>query len=276
MIATTNETHLFNKYLSSAFDSWDLFDGRTVGLSQLMSKSDFMAWLHQLPDSYLERVARQKQGARIVVEKTPGHGGRAAEILRFYPESYFIHVIRDPRAVVTSMRAASTSWGAAWAPRRVKDACRLWIDRVAQALTIPALTTRYREVTYERLHAEGADELLRLFEWMGEPIERDEAERYVSAASFDKMRPNAATPLKAKKVNKQFFRRGEVDSWRTELSPTEIAIVERLTRKQMTKLGYEPISARSARLAAESRLQVYRGANKFAKAVRAVADRVKP
>ena len=77
-------------------------------------------------------------------------------------------------------------------------------------------------------------------------------------------------------VDKQFYRRGEVDFWRRELSGSDIAIIERLTRKQMAALGYEPVAGRRDRMIAEARLRAYRAANKLAKAVRAGADRIKP
>ena len=114
---------------------------------------------------------------------------------------------------------------------------------------------------------------MRLFAWLGEPVSREEAESYVAASAFDKVRPTVSAP---EEVDAQFFRRGEVDSWRRELSGSDIAIIERLTRKQMAELGYEPVAGRRDRMIAEARLQAYRAANKVAKAVRAGVDRIKP
>ena len=135
------------------------------------------------------------------------------------------------------------------------------------------MTERYCEVRYEELHADGPGEIMRLFGWLDEPVSREEAEAYVSACAFEKMRPPVAS---TKKADKAFYRRGEIDSWRRELSGSDIAIIERLTRKQMAELGYEPVAGRRDRMIAEARLQAYRAANKFAKAVRAGADRIKP
>ena len=181
--------------------------------------------------------------------------------------------MRDPRAAATSLLASSRSWAAGWAPGRLKDACTYWEDRVRVARSIPSLTERYTEVKYEDLHADGVGEIMRLFAWLGEPVERAEAEAYVAASAFDKVRPKAAS---AADVDAQFFRRGEVDSWRRELSGSDIAIIERLTRKQMAALGYEPVAGRRDRAIAAARLGAYVGANKLAKAMRAGADRIKP
>jgi hypothetical protein len=107
---------------------------------------------------------------------------------------------------------------------------------------------------------------------LGEPIGREEAESYVAASTFEKVR----TAVAEDEANAKFYRRGEVDSWRRELRGSDIAIIERLTRKQMAELGYEPVAGRRDRMIAEARLQAYRAANKVAKAMRAGADRIKP
>jgi hypothetical protein len=278
-VATAQETHLFSQYLRSLFTSWRTFskDNRRTGLSALISEQMFLKWVGGFADCCLGEVCAKRPNAKIVVEKTPDHGSRTADILKIYPHCYFIHVIRDPRGVVGSLRAASAGWGERWAPGRIHDACVMWEDRLVQAQSASQQTSRYCEVLYERLHDDGPGEIMRLFDWFGEPIGPADAEEYFEACAIKNLRSGAANaPWDLKAEPEAFFRRGEVDSWRRELSATEIAIVERLTKKQMAKLGYEPVSGRRARLAAKTRLRAYRYADRFAKAVRAGADRIKP
>ncbi|MBL8660787.1 MAG: sulfotransferase [Rhodospirillales bacterium] len=275
-VSTTTETHIFSGYLRSASENWSRLKERPIGLSSVFSDDEFFAWYGDLPRFWLRKLGEQTPDARVFLEKTPRHSAFGAQILRVFPKSYFIHIIRDPRSVAASLRAASQSWAKAWAPGAMIDASMMWENHVVQARSIASLTDRYSEINYERLHADGATETMGLFEWLGEPIGRAEAETYVAAAAFDKMRPKATALRKRRRVDKQFYRRGEVDSWRRELSATEIAIVERLTRKQMAQLGYEPIAARPARIAAAARLGAYGAADKLAKAVRAGADWIKP
>jgi hypothetical protein len=271
-VATGAETHLFSSYLRSLQDTWDRHKGTYVGLSHLITEEELVDWIRNFAELCLGRIANARPGARIVVEKTPKHGEYAADILRLFPEAFFIHIIRDPRAVVPSLRAAFQSWGTGWAPDRLADASRKWRADVENARRAASLTKRYTEVRYERLHADGAGELVRLFAWMGEPVGREEAGAYVAASAFDKVR----TTVAEEDVDKQFFRRGEVDSWRRELSGPDIAIIERLTRKQMAELGYEPVAGRRHQTIAVARLGAYVAANKLAKAMRAGADRIKP
>jgi hypothetical protein len=46
---------------------------------------------------------KKKYGGKIVSEKTPGNVIVFSELLELFPESRFIHVVRDPRAIVASM-----------------------------------------------------------------------------------------------------------------------------------------------------------------------------
>lgn len=271
--ATAPETHLFSTYLRPLPEAWRKHQGTWIGLSHLISEDELVEWMRSFAGLCLGRLAASRPDASILIEKTPKHGERAADILRLFPEAFFVHVIRDPRAVVASLRAASRSWGATWAPGRVRDASRKWRKEVTNAREIPSLTERYTEVRYEDLHSDGPGEIMRLFSWMDEPVGREEAEAYATASAFEKASPAVRS---AKEVDKRFLRRGEVDSWRRELSGSDIAIIESLTRKQMAELRYEPVAGRRDRMIAGARLQRYRLANKFAKAVRAGADRMKP
>ncbi len=95
-VATGPETHLFSSYLRSAAESWRHFDGSKVGLAHLISEEEMLAWMRDFADMCLGRIAEKRPNARIVLEKTPNHGGRGAEILQLFPDCYFIHIIRDP------------------------------------------------------------------------------------------------------------------------------------------------------------------------------------
>lgn len=271
-VATGPETHLFSSYLRSLEDTWHRRKGTYVGLSHLITEDELAGWTRSFAELCLGRIADARAGARIVVEKTPKHGEYGAAILRLFPEAFFIHIIRDPRAVVPSMRAASRSWGSSWTSGRLADGSRKWRRDVMNARRAASLTERYTEVRYESLHADRAAEIVRLFAWMGEPVSREEAEAYVAACAFNKVR----TTVAEEDVDKQFYRRGEVDSWRRELSGPDIAIIERLTRKHMAALGYQPVAGRRDQAIAVARLGAYVAANKLAKAVRAGADRIKP
>ena len=151
----------------------------------------------------------------------------------------------------------------------------MWKSHVDQAQRIADLTTRYCEVIYERLHEDGVGEILRVFEWLGEPITHDVAASYVAACAFDKVRPDTAA-LSKKKADKRFFRQGKPDGWRGELTPTEIAAVEHLAGKPMRFFGYEPVARRRERAVALVRLRASGVARLLEGASKWVADGLAP
>lgn len=279
-VTTAQETHLFSLYLRSMFESWDKMkkDNRGTGLSGLVSEDEYLRWIERFCEYCLYRMVKSgSDGVSVLLEKTPAHGTYAGDILRIFPGAYFIHVIRDPRAVVSSLRAASRTWGGRWAPENVFDACAMWKTRVNNARAIRDLTDRYHEVSYEQLHADAPGRLMEISAWLGVDIDRVSAKEYVNACAIDKLQSGCATaPWDLKDEPKSFYRYGKPDSWRTDLSPSDIALVERLTRKQMAELGYEPVSGRRARIAASSRLRVYKSAVRLEKVAHGLTERMKP
>lgn len=274
----SNETHLFNHYVQPSFQAWDALEGHITGIRHLIPENEFHGWVNDLVRRCLQRIADTNPEAPLILEKTPNHSDCGDAIIRCLPHSYFIHIIRDPRACVASLRAASGSWGSAWAPRRLKDGCSMWKRRVARAQSIATLTSRYREVQYESLHADTPGKLLSLFDWLETPISRQQAEAFAAGCSLDTLRTeatrdsefvNAADPS-------EFYRRGEIDSWRQELPNAEIALVEHLTRKQMAELGYEPVAGRRDRVIAKARLRAYRASVRVEAAAHGLSERMKP
>ncbi len=61
-----------------------------------------------------------------------------------------------------------------------------------------------------------------------------------------------------------------------ELPASDIAIVERLTKKQMARLGYEPVSGRRARLVAKARLRAYKAGTRLEAAAHGLTEWLKP
>ncbi|NEP82822.1 MAG: sulfotransferase [Okeania sp. SIO3B3] len=67
----------------------------------------------------LEKFAELKKTS-IVGEKTPEHLRYIEMIYKFFPSALFIHIVRDPRAVVNSWQKVS------WSSGNVIDDTRVW------------------------------------------------------------------------------------------------------------------------------------------------------
>lgn len=186
-----------------------------------------------------------KHGVNRVGEKSPHHVRYLHLLSQRFPKARFIHMVRDPRAVALSFANVASSFGR----RYVADACRQWRVAIQAHLRhADALgADRYRVVRYEDLVV-APERVIRdvcafldldFSQAMLDFHERDEAGFHQRQASH---MANTRKPLFTSSLEK----------WRSELSPSQIGIVEHLLRREMATMGYAPsgIGARHAALAA--------------------------
>ena len=245
-VATVNETHLFSLYLVSQFESWERLRGREIGLRHLMTEAEFIALIRHFADCVISRIIATKPNAVIVLEKTPHHVLHWRNILKIYPDAYFIVLTRDPRAVVASLRAASKGWGSTWISSSVVGNSKDWKQLVLEGQQIRQTTKNVIEVRYEDLHADCAAELSRIFDWMGVNYSNDECLKIAGRHHIEEVRSGKVNdpPWDLSKEPLEFYRRGEIDSWRTELTPRQIYLVETIAGDLMDSYRY----VRAARL----------------------------
>jgi len=233
-VTTVPETNLFTQYMRSMVEQWniDQMTGEPIGLTKLLGEEEFRALLRTVSGFVFAKIAQRKPSATIILEKTPRHLNYAREILDLWPEAHFIHIIRDPRAVVASMRAASKSWAAQWASSKISWNCEAWLADVSSGRQIASLTQNYQEVFYHELITDGPHVLMGIFNKLGVPSSLEDCQRYIDECNIENLkRLNPPTG---------FYRLGKTDSWKVELSTWEIALVERIAGPLMSELGFEP------------------------------------
>jgi hypothetical protein len=253
LVATAQETHLFNISLRSLVDEWNRIrqSGERIGLNQTLSEEEFRQLLRGASGYVLARIAQNKPSAAVILEKTPNHVQCWREILNIWPDAHFIHIIRDPRSVVTSLRIASRSWASHWASPKVTQNCERWISDVTSGRQIRSATPNYQEVGFQELLTHGPDVLLRLLTNVGVTSSREECERYVNECNIENLKAGnlEKPPFDIGKMHKESFRTGSNESWRNELSAWEIALVERQAGPLMLELGFKPVSRGRVKLA---------------------------
>lgn len=244
-VTSSQETHLFNRYLCHLEASWKrelkMAGPRKVGLSATLSQVEFDDLMRDCAQAVLSKIASTKPNAEVVVEKTPDHINEWELILRLFPDAYFLHVIRDPRSVVCSLRSFGRAPGSAWAPTNLADAARFWRARVQNGRRIAQATERYKEVFYEKLLTAGPDTLHDVFTWLGLKADRTMCEGAIAACAIDNLRrgsPQVATPWPLREEPSQFYRHGKAEGWADELSRTELRMVEYITGDFMDELRY--------------------------------------
>lgn len=127
-----------------------------------VSLSEFMRFL----GVGIDALFRAKTGNTRWVDATPSNTSVAEQLATMFPAAKFVHVIRDGRAVVASMRASGFDSPFA---RDFEAACRSWDHYVSLGLKFTdEYPERSYEVRQESLLERPQQTLDPLFGWLGE------------------------------------------------------------------------------------------------------------
>ena len=247
-IATVRETHLVDNYLRHLVQSWhkEEKDPSPDGLKAILSEAEFYESLKAFSDRILNKFLDFKPDAEIILEKTPDNLSFVPLLNRLYPQAYYIHVIRDPRAVVASHLALKKEkWG--WIGDRQDhlDLALKWAKAMETGDRAKVmLQDRLIEIHYEDLHGDRLLQLKRISDLLGLDYTQDRLHELVpnlSAADLDIKKTDWAAHNPFFDTRPNFFRRGEVDGWQQELTEEQIMDIEGICWRSMSDRGYKPI-----------------------------------
>lgn len=246
-VVTSQETHLFERYLAKIHDVWtweDSFEAeRRIGLRPILSEAAFTGLCREFADGVFDAIGATRPEAEVLVEKTPGHVLSADWIRALYPEATFIHVVRDPRSVVASLVRAGRGWGQRWAPRGPATAARVWREHVEAGLALAGHTDRCVELRYEALHDTGSDALLPVVRAAGLEADAAWCREALEGCAIDRLRTGGAEVPWEGREPTGFYGPGRADGWMDELSRGKVRAVEHVAGDLMDRLGY-PRAAR--------------------------------
>jgi Sulfotransferase family len=190
--------------------------------------------------AYAERFDKPRWG-----DKRPHYTHHLDALLRLFPDAQIVHVVRDPRDCVASLKEMS------WWKGTTYDAVSLWaeaIDHVQEASRRwPGVVVPVR---YERLVADPEAELRTLCAALGE--------HYDDAMAAPERVADVAVP-KRKHWHENTRRAPtteRIGRWQEALEPWEAALCETVLGDRMVELGYE--TAGTDRAGAEHRLRYAR------------------
>lgn len=242
-VASGQETHLFSSYLDGFLKAPAnaARSQRGAGLAQILSPQTYGAWVRRIAAEGLTMAIPLSSGTEIVLEKTPQHIFRATDIVSLFPEAYFLEVVRDPRAVIASMQAMARD-GAHWAKDTPLRNALEWRDSIRQGDRLQTITERSLRVRYEDLHEDAAAVAEKIFDWLGRPISGAEARAFADAVSFKRLQSGAerAAPWDVSRDPAGFYRKGQTQSFRKDLSAQNISLIEAITESEMADLEYRP------------------------------------
>jgi len=218
-----------------------IFGYRTVVRHWKGERPDPAAFVDVLPDltprtflsAFYARYARQ-QGAERWGDKSPTYTEHMDLLADIFPDSQFIHLIRDGRDVALSMIEALRH------DRFYVDvyfAARTWKERIRKAFASAGRLgqDRYLELRYEQLTAHPQAELCRMCDFLGESYHAAMAEPHLLARQL--LRPaglHAAVRQPPSTVSS--------GRWRREMSESDQRLFQSAAGDLLGELGYETVN----------------------------------
>lgn len=208
---------------------------RVIGPLAYVSRDTFEESLRRLWNEIFAGLYADHPDARVHLEKTPFHTLTLPEIHRLFPQAPIILLLRDSRAVASSLMQAGRGWGKYWAPATAREAAIEWYRHVDAALAWhkahpehPFLVIRYEEALADPQAA-----LTRMLDFLLPPgVPHD------LAATFAAYEAEEAT----RKDPEGFARLRGHAGWRSDMTLFEKIVVWRYTRKKMKEIGYGTIT----------------------------------
>ena len=207
-----------------------------------MKWADVMTMMRTFIELRFESIVDPaKPDLRFLGEKDPEHAMHLANLDKLFPEAKFIHIIRDGRGVFVSawhhnVRSKDANLDRLGFEDFLRITAREWAERVRRAREAgKQLGNRYFEVRYEDLVADPAIWMTRILDFLGAGSSPETVQACIQAASFEKL-SQGRKPGEEDKAS--FFRKGDPDDWRTQLSPAQIQLFIGLSGSLLVDLGY--------------------------------------
>jgi Sulfotransferase family len=202
-----------------------------------LDAQEFRRVLGQVPTPYLRDVVEvvyrwhmEAEGKSRWGDKTPGYIEIVPELARIFPNSRFIHLVRDGRDVAKSFQA--TGWGGPW----LHDNTREWTRALEcyRRWAASDLRERILQVRYEDLMLDMEATLQQICQFIGEEFEPQ-------MLSWERM-VDEQVPARERHIHTKLKRRIGSDGvarWKCEMTARELFIAEAFMGPHLTRVGYE-------------------------------------
>jgi hypothetical protein len=172
---------------------------------------------------------REAMGAVVGGDKTPSNFRYLERLLDWFPGCRIAFAVRDPRAVVSSLKGLSTEFR--WARGTTADHVALWRDAARAALAWRD-HPQVRVVRYEELVDEPAAVLADLHPFL--------TGRTFDAAWLDDVDAAERTLSSGALWSTSAISSQRVEAWRRDLRPAEAAVIFDRCRPEAEPFGYGP------------------------------------
>jgi hypothetical protein len=182
--------------------------------------TSYAAFFQTVMQAYANLKGKERYG-----EKTPHHAFYTELLSEWYPGAPLIHLVRDPRDVVASLQRMP------WSPKSILNNSSIWV-LFNRAVEKSRHRPEYLLVHYERLVESPDRELARICEHIGE-VWPDSVEVPTGSDDAYSWPRSTKGPVTRERLQK----------WKQELSPGDVALVERVVGARLESYGYESSGA---------------------------------
>lgn len=228
------ESHFFRLFgpLMPAADDMVKSKKRKIGPLIYTDKIIYENSIRSVWNTIFENLYKTFPESKVHLEKTPDHLLHLNEVLRIFPDAPIIIVLRDSRAVTSSLVKAAKGWGSNWAPKSYKNAAIRWYIYM-RAFTEwekthpnhPHLVIRYEDALLEP-----AETIKSILEFL-----KLNADNQIVQKMLDQYELENATS----KDPQGFARFRGSKGWSKDMSLYGKIITWRYTRKMMKEIGYK-------------------------------------
>lgn len=169
MISWLERESMFFLHLSDILKNlhrWGLWS-----LKEKILEEELLAYLKWLSDNVILKVIDSKPSSYFYCDHTPWYTNIIPFLKALYPNAKFIHVLRDPRPVITSLWK-SYEQGRLWAGDSIKTRFDLWISMTRNAIK-ERWNPNYLELNSEDLIIDADTFFSKIYDFLG--IEKDDS-----------------------------------------------------------------------------------------------------
>lgn len=179
------------------------------------ASSDIHEFLNRLLGAYAEALGKARWA-----EKTPGNICHLDRLLTGWPNARVLHIIRDPKDVLASLRE-SRKWDA---PAVFAEKWCGFLPRAEAARQAGLLNPgNYLEVRYESLVTDPETQTRRILEFLDEAFEAGVADFHGQKGDYEKVLEITGRESSTLERLKQPLGQDRVGVWRRVLSETDLA-----------------------------------------------------
>lgn len=200
-------------------------DRKRLETRVIESSSSWNDIFEHLVISCLEAENTSFNSDSIICEKSPYHLSHQDDILKSYPKAKFVYLVRDPRAVIGSLKAYS------WSTSNIITNVVLWRKGIKKMI--------YKDnsvfIKYEDLVTNPAKEIEKITKLLS--LNVGNVSELLSKETKSDVETGKRTNLSVlKPINQE-----NIDKWKTQLSNADcdIQIIEKLCEKEMKQFDYQ-------------------------------------